>query len=153
MVELAELGKIGGALVASGALGWVGNAAVEWWKNRGVAADARTAAEVDLEQHRDGLTFQLLAACRSEIAALTAQVDRLRPMEASFYDLQQALEHMDALLNSTADDRAGVERNARAFLNRMRRNAEARGTITNEVQRAASTARLMTDDLPPPAAA
>ncbi|NTS66870.1 hypothetical protein HRV97_17185 [Sphingomonas sp. HHU CXW] len=57
---------------------------------------------------------------------------------------------MDALLNSTVDDRAGIERNARAFLNRMRRNAEARGTINNEVQRTASTARLMTDDLPPP---
>ncbi|WP_294357174.1 hypothetical protein [uncultured Sphingomonas sp.] len=147
------MGKWGGALVASGALGWVGNAFVEWWKNRGVAAEARTAAEVDLEQHRDGLTFQLLAACRSEIAALTTQIDRLRPMEAAFYDLQQALEHMDALLVTPAADRASVERNARAFLNRMRRNAEARGTITNEVQRAASTARLLTDDLPPPAAA
>lgn len=152
MADMAELGKLGGALVASGALGWVGNAAVEWWKNRGVATEARTAAEVDLEQHRDGLTFQLLAASRSEIAALTAQVDRLRPMEASLYDLQQAMEHIEALLNTPAADRASVERNARAFLNRMRRNAEARGTISNEVQRQTSSARLLTDDLPPSAA-
>lgn len=146
---MADWTQIAALIGTSGAAGWAGNAAMEWLKSRGSQADARAAADLDLEQHRDGLTFQLLSAARTEIAALTEQVTRLRPMEASLYDLAQAMEHIDALLNASGGDRASVERNARAFLNRMRRNAEARGTMANEVQRVASTTRILTDEPPP----
>lgn len=90
--------------------------------------------------HRDGLTFELLTAARQEMAAARAEVEdlrdevkKLRAMETHVFHFQQALEHLEAILFS--DDRANAERNARAFLNRIRRLNEAKGTIANETQR------------------
>jgi hypothetical protein len=43
----------------------------------------------------------------------------------------------------TPEARAQAERNARAFLNRMKRLNAARGTITNEAQRMSSEIALL----------
>lgn len=96
------------------------------------------AADLKLEEHRDGLTFQLLEAARAELTVLRTEIQRLRPTENHLQLFETALEHIEALLNADAESRIGIERSARAFLKRMRRMQEARGTITNEVQRVES---------------
>jgi septation ring formation regulator EzrA len=101
------------------------------------AAEGR-AADLKLEAHRDGLTFDLLAAARAEVQALHSEVQRLRPADNHLQLFETALEHIEALLSADSAARNGVERSARAFLKRMRRMQEARGTISNEVQRVES---------------
>lgn len=140
MTDLATLVPAGIAIFSSG---WAGQAALAWIKGRGDAAAVRLSTETDLEKHRDGLTFQVVALARSEIALLKQEIATLRPMEAHLYHLEQALEHLDALLAATPDDRPQIERAARAFVNRMRRSADAAGTMKNEVQRVASTINVV----------
>jgi len=79
------------------------------------------------------------------MAILTEEVKKLRPMEAHLFHLEQALEHLDAMLNCTIDDRPQIERAARAFLNRIRRANEAQGTLANEAQYLASTLNVGED--------
>lgn len=98
-------------------------------------ADTR-GADLDLERHRDGLTFELLEAARAEIGALRSEVERRRLGEEHIRHFEDALLHIEALLLVENDaERITAERQARAFLNRMRRMQEARGIIANELQR------------------
>lgn len=91
---------------------------------------------LDIETHRDGLTFELLETARAEIAALRSEVERRRIGEQHIQHFEDALSHIEALLLSENDaDRKAAERAARAFLNRMRRMQEAKGIIANELQR------------------
>lgn len=134
---------------------WVAiSAAVSWgaqaWIYRAGRFDKKIAAQHDADDrlviHRDELTFELLQNARLEMSAARIEVDdlrdevrKLRSMENHFFHFQQSLDHLEALLfPGTPDDRASAERNARAFLARMRRLNEAKGTIANEAQRAAS---------------
>lgn len=104
-----------------------------------------------LEMHRDELTLRIIQTGRTEIEAarievggLRDEVKKLRAMETHFYHFQQSLDHLEALLVAKTDEEREVaERNARAFLNRMRRLADATGTISNEVQRASSEVTLL----------
>lgn len=121
--------------VATGLAGWFGNAYLVRLKIKAEGAKALLDVDAVLEKHRDGLTFQLLDAARTELVLMRGEVEKLRPMESHLYHLQQALEHIEALLNPDPDSRALAERNARAFLNRMRRLEDAKGTIANEIQR------------------
>ena len=121
-------------------------------------AEKRTSVEIEqaanLEIHRDELTFQLLQSARLEMSAARIEVEdlrdevrKLRSMENHFYYFQQSLDHLEALLFAGSDEeRQTAERNARAFLQRMRRLNEAKGTIANEAQRAASAVHLLSDD-------
>ena len=85
-----------------------------------------------LEIHRDGLTLNLLQSARDEMSQareeanhLREEVRSLRAMEDHFYRFQQALDHLEALLfPDSPEARALAERNARAFLNRMRKLKE-----------------------------
>jgi hypothetical protein len=109
-----------------------------------------------LEVHRDELTFQLITSAKQEMSAARVEVDdlrtevkKLRAMENHFYHFQQSLEHLEALLSAdTPEARAQAERNARAFLTRMRRLNEARGTLANEAQRMASEVSLIDRNAP-----
>lgn len=134
---------------------WVIIAAVISWfasirVNRERAAKKAIDKADRLEVHRDDMILQIIKTGREEISAarlevndLRDEVTKLRAMEVHFYHFQQALDHLEALLTaSTPEDRAQAERNARAFLNRMRRLQEAKGTITNEVQRISSEVDL-----------
>ena len=104
------------------------------------AVDGRKA-DLDLEQHRDQLTFDLLKAAQSEIKAL--RLDRERFNDLHIQHFEDALGHIEALLLVENNaDRKAAERQARAFLNRMRRLAEVRGVIANEVQRLESERNL-----------
>lgn len=139
---------------------WVAiSAVVSWaaqaWLYRTKRADEKAVAVVEsadkLEIHRDELTFQLLqnarlemASARIEVEDLRDEVRKLRSMENHFFHFQQSLDHLQALLFSdTPEDRAAAERNARAFLARMRRLNEAKGTIANEAQRAQSELTIL----------
>lgn len=110
------------------------------------AATAHTEerrVDLEIEKQRDGLTFSLLDAARSELAALREQVEKLRPATTHLQHFEAALEHINALLSAKDPaERAAAERSARAFLKRMQRLAEARGTITNEIQRLDSSVTL-----------
>lgn len=107
-----------------------------------------------LEVHRDELTLAIIRTGREEISAarievedLRDEVKKLRAMETHFYHFQQSLDHLEALLSArTPEERDTAERNARAFLNRMRRLQEAKGTIANEVQHKASEIELLDRD-------
>lgn len=124
----------------------LGSALLTWGANAWVYRDKRVKEKQEqgdrLEIHRDELTFQLLEASRAEITGARLEMEsmrqetkQLRTLELHFYHFQQALDHIEALLNSkTSDDRKSAERNAKAFLNRMRRMQEAKGTIRNEIQ-------------------
>jgi hypothetical protein len=96
---------------------------------------AERDADFKLEEHRDGLTFQLLEAARTELNVLRDEIKRLRPADNHLQLFETALEHIEALLSAEPDSREGIERSARAFLNRVRRLQTARGTLTNEFQR------------------
>ena len=107
-----------------------------------------------LEIHRDELTFQLLqsakhemSATRVEIEDLREEVKKLRAMENHFFHFQQSLDHLEALLFAeTPEARTAAERAARAFLTRMRRLNEAKGTLANEAPRVASEITLLDRD-------
>lgn len=125
-------------------------AAVSWFSsmyaNRDKKRDDATDHSTKLVVHRDELTLQIIRTGREEISAARLEVDdlrdevrKLRAMETHFYHFQQSLDHLEALLTAnTPAEHADAERNARAFVNRMRRLQSAKGTVANEVQRAQS---------------
>lgn len=92
--------------------------------------DESTQRHSTLEMHKDGLTFQLLQNARQEmegakheVEGLREEVRKLRSMEQHFYHFQQALDHLEAILFPEDDNARDIaERNARAFLNRMRKS-------------------------------
>lgn len=139
------------AIILSAALSW----ATQAWLYRNKRADEKATTKIEnntaLEIHRDELTFQLLqnarlemASARIEVEDLRDEVRKLRSMENHFFHFQQSLDHLEALLFSdTPEAKVVAERNARAFLTRMRRLNEAKGVITNEVQRMTSEVSIL----------
>lgn len=118
---------------------WLGQAFIyrkEWRK-----MELDHSATVDAS--RDSLAVELLSSARQEVVTARAEMESLRDemkalraMEQHFYHFQQALDHLAAVLFAKdAGERELAERNARAFLTRMTRLQEAKGTIANEVQR------------------
>ena len=115
----------------------------------GVRKDERNEA-ASVEIHRDDLVIKLLAAAREEVAEGRAEVEEvrqenktLRAIEQHFYHFEQALEHLEAILSADDPDaRAVAEKNARAFLLRMRRLQQAKGNIQQEIQIVESASRL-----------
>jgi archaellum component FlaC len=137
---------------------WVIIAAVVSWILSMAATRARIKKELKdqadrLEVHRDELTLQIIRAGREEIAVarievedLRDEVKNLRAMETHFYHFQQSLEHLEALLTAaTPEEREIAERNARGFLNRMRRLQTAKSTLANEAQRLSSEIEMLGD--------
>ncbi len=127
---------------------WVALTSVVTWF--AAAWNYRTKTQKDheeqgdrLEVHRDQLTFDLLKNARFEMSQahvevedLRGEVRKLRSMEQHFYHFEQSLDHLEALLLAeTPEATALATRNGRAFLNRMRRLQDAKGTIANEAQR------------------
>lgn len=134
-------------VVIAAAVSWIGSMAAYRRKLKKETLDQADRLEV----HRDELTLQIIRTGREEIAAARIEVDdlrdevkKLRAMETHFYHFQQSLDHLEALLTAaTPEDREVAERNARAFLTRMRRLQAAKGTLANEVQRVTSEIALL----------
>ncbi len=101
-------------LATGGGLTWFGNAALRWLRDR-------RSSEVRIAQHRDGLTFDLLRAAREEMSELRAEVTDLRGLTAKAAHIEEALDHIHALLHAdgVAEMKAAARR-AAAFLKRMR---------------------------------
>ena len=148
---LAEILGVAPWAILSAAVSW---GAAMWMHHEKVKKEKVDQSD-RLEIHRDELTFELLQNARQEMASARVEVEdlrdevrKLRAMEQHFYHFQQSLDHLEALLFAeTVDSRATAERNARAFLSRMRRLNEAKGTIANEAQRAAAKVKLAGNDL------
>lgn len=145
--------------VISGLAAWAGTAWVYREKRTNDIAAAlekrekENAAAADrMEEHRDDLTFQLLQTARNEVGVaytemkdLREEVKTLRALELHFFHFQQALDHLEAILfASTPELKVAAERTAKAFLNRMRRLQEAKGTLRNEAQAAVSEIHMET---------
>ena len=135
---------------------WVIVAAIVSWfgsiyANRNKARREAVAHSDRLEVHRDDLTLQIirtgreeLAFARVEVEDLRDEVRKLRSMETHFYHFQQSLDHLEALLTAeTLEARTNAERNAKAFLVRMQRVSDAKGTLANEAQRMASEINVL----------
>jgi hypothetical protein len=85
------------ATLATGSgLTWLGNAAVRWLRDR-------CTGEERIAQHRDGLTFDLLRAAREEMSALRAEVTDLRGLTAKAAHIEEALDHIHALLHAEGE--------------------------------------------------
>lgn len=147
----------GAFALVSAVVAWAGSAVkfrADQRKIDGDREDARKKLEIEqgdrLEIHRDDLTFELLQAARSEVSGarlemkeLHDELRTLRSLEQHLYHFQQALDHLDAILHApTQDERTAAERVAKAFLTRMRRLTEAKGTFRNEAQRADSAVHV-----------
>lgn len=92
-----------------------------WLKGRGDIHRANRDVDAKLEEHRDSLTFDLLTAAREEMASLRTEATSLRPLMIHAAHLEEALDHLHALLHSESDlERAAAEKRAKAFLRRMR---------------------------------
>jgi thioredoxin-like negative regulator of GroEL len=110
---LLVLGGGGATVVAQWGLAWL--------KGRSEIHRANRDTDAKLEEHRDSLTFDLLSAAREEIAQWRAQAAQLGPMMVHAAHLEEALDHLHALLHSESDlERQAAEKRAAAFLRRMR---------------------------------
>lgn len=131
---------------------------VTWGAQAFAYSRKRKTEKVDhsdkLEIHRDQFTLELLQTARSELTLVRGELNvmreetgALRKLEQHVYHFQESLEHLETLLRAETDvDLAQAKRNANAFLIRMRRLQEAKGTILNEVQRRQSELRLSETD-------
>ena len=131
-------------VVITAAVTWVSQA----WANRNQSRKMTLDHDMAVERQRDELTFNLLnnartemAAARAEMEGLRGEVKSLRVLEQHFFHFQQSLEHIEALLVAAPEERLQAERNARAFLTRMRRLQDAKGTISNEMARVGASIR------------
>lgn len=140
MVSLVEAIAVGGGGGLATVLVQMGRA---WLTARTEQRSTDTAADLKREEHRDALMFDLLKAARVEGEALRSEVAALRPLVTRVAHFEEALDHIHALLHAEGPtERKAAERRAQAYLTRMRRLAEAKGTIANEAQRIQSAAAL-----------
>ncbi|ARR52119.1 hypothetical protein HY78_00915 [Rhizorhabdus wittichii DC-6] len=125
----------GGTLVFQGV--------VAWWKSRADMRRDDREADARLEERRDKLTFDLLDAAGEERTALRSELAELRPIIARVAHLDEAFDHIHALLHAEGEiERRAAERRARAFLRRMRPEI---GDLRNSAQAATSAQRVARD--------
>lgn len=123
------LGGGGGMLAAQ----W----GVAFFKSR--SDDRRTDRNADMrvEEHRDSMTIRLLEHTQDYLSKMKQELDELRPLQARIAHLEEALDHVHALLHAeTPEERTAAERRAKAFLRRMRPEV---GDLRNAVQKVRST--------------
>jgi hypothetical protein len=139
IVEMSDFLGVAPWMAITAIATWIGQAFIYRKDVRKMELDH--SATVDAS--RAELALELLGSARNEVVqarsemeSLREEVKSLRAMETHFYHFQQAIEHLSAVLFAADDaDRANAERNAKAFLARMKRLQEAKGTIANEAQR------------------
>lgn len=131
------------AAVSGGGLTIASQSAIGWLKARSESRKAERDTDIRLEEHRDALTFDLLTAARTEMTALRNEVADLRPISVRVAHLEEALDHIHALLHADGEaERKAAERRAKAFLRRMRPEI---GDLRNSAQAATSAQRVMRD--------
>lgn len=139
IVDMNEFLGVAPWVLITALVTWIGQAFIYRKDMRKMELDHTEKVDV----HRDELALELLSSARNEVVqarsemeGLREEIKSLRAMEQHFYHFQQAIEHLSAVLFAHDEhDRANAERNAKAFLARMKRLQEAKGTIANEAQR------------------
>lgn len=124
--------------------------------HRDARQERREIKAAEVEEHRDDLTLKLIKAAhdeaqqaRNEVEAVRQENKALRAIEEHFYHFEQALNHLEAVLTASDNsERAMAEKNATAFLARMRRLQEAKGNIQQEIQVVESANRIERKDKP-----
>lgn len=120
-MDLSSLLPIVVAAFASG--GTIGVIGVQWLKSR-----------TELEKHWTSTTIELVDALHEELRGAKDELAALRPMAVRLAHLEEALDHIHALLASSTDAECiAAERRAKAFLKRMRGD-ERSGQRRQEVQ-------------------
>lgn len=112
--------------------------------------ERREAQATEVDKHRDDLALKLLQAATDEVREVRTEIEEvrkenraLRALEEHFYHFEQALNHLEAVLTAAnPEERAIAEKNATAFLARMRRLQQAKGNIQQEIQVIESAHRL-----------
>lgn len=95
------------------------------------------------EKSRHDMTIGLLEAARREAAQLESKIEQIGFDQGYVIHMDEALRHIEAMVTADNDTDLRVAiRLARAFLNRMKRLVDARGTQRNEDQRAQSAESL-----------
>lgn len=117
------------AAVAGGVVTLIGQGAATAVRQRGASKRHQSTASMNLDQHRDKLTFELLQAARDEVAAARAEATELRQLQSRLRHFDEALEHIEALLAATLDSGTweSAARHARSFLKRMEGSKNAGG--------------------------
>lgn len=130
--------------VASGGTGTLLLQSVStWWKARAEVRRSDRDSDARIEEHRDQLTFDVLTAAREEMTALRGELAELRPLSARVAHLEEALDHIHALLHADGSiELRAAERRAKAFLRRMRPEI---GDLRNTAQAAVSAKNLISD--------
>lgn len=124
-------------LIAGGsAATFAAQAVLSWMKSRGEVHRVDRDAELRLDEQRNDLTSELLNLARQDITQLREEVSQLRPLQNRVAHLEEALDHVHALLNANGPEECRAAHNrARAFLKRMRPEV---GDLRNAVQVAES---------------
>ena len=144
MTDLATIIPAGLALFGGG---WGGQAILAWLKGRSDATARQSDNEVRLSEHSDKIMFEVLEAARAEARMaredarlVREESDAKRDLEARFAHFEEAIDHIIALRSAHENEAEWlvVSRAAENFVNRMRRLADARGTLANEAQRLSS---------------
>lgn len=123
---------------------------IQLYIHRDARRDRREAKATEIDKHRDELAIELLSAARAERQEAREELEDVRrenralqSLEQHFYHFEQALDHLEAILTAgERSARAVAERNATAFLARMRRLQRAKGTIQHEIQVVESAKRV-----------
>lgn len=139
IVDMNEFLGVAPWVLITALVTWIGQAFIYRKDMRKMELDHTEKVDV----HRDELALELLSSARNEVVQARSEMDglreeikSLRAMETHFYHFQQAIDNLSAVLFAVDEhDRANAERNAKAFLARMKRLQEAKGTIANEAQR------------------
>ncbi len=145
MTDLSMLGLVSAA-ASGGGVTLVGQWIAAWISGRGTAR----SADAQIEGQKDSFLLELLKTARTEIASLHTDIDGLRqevnvlrPLQARVFLVEEALDHLEAVLNAeNEDERRLAERRARAFLKRVRPKV---GDLRNSAQVAESAKRVISD--------
>lgn len=144
---MADVVSLGISAISGGGLLALFQGVTGWAEKRREGHLAKQSAQQEndarLEEHRDKLTFDLLTAARSEMAALREEVATLRPINARIAHLEEALDHIHALLNAEGDlEMRSARRRAKAYLRRMRPEV---GDLRNAAQAQESAKNILGD--------
>jgi hypothetical protein len=134
-------------LVAGGGATSVGTYLIQWRRDRDAKRTSDRKADTAIEEHRDGLTLDLLKAARDEMGELRREMVDQRMLSAKAAHIDEALDHIHALLHAEGEiELLAAQRRAKAFLKRMRPDpVEVKGEQRNDVQRTISAANIKRD--------
>lgn len=121
VIGMADAWGIAGAAISGGVLTQLFQAGSGWLKQRHDSKHDDRKVDAQLEEHRDNLTLKLLDAAQRSVAELQKQVGELLPHMTAAAHLQEALDHLYALLHADGSSEIrAAQRRASAFLRRMR---------------------------------